>query len=68
MVLDVEMFSSWSHFGYCGNLYCTCIVLKDFAMYLRFFFFPKIVYSTSVGFVGRASKLIALPSVKSTRT
>ncbi|MFO0446636.1 MAG: hypothetical protein ACK51L_03110, partial [bacterium] len=33
-----------------------------------FFFFSNIVYSTSVGFVGRASKLIALPSVKSTRT
>jgi len=24
MVLDVEMFSPWSHFGYICNFYCTC--------------------------------------------
>jgi hypothetical protein len=28
VVLDVEMFASWSHLGYICNLYCTCIVFK----------------------------------------
>ncbi len=58
MILDVEMFSLWSHFGYICNLYCTCIDFKNLQCILGVAFstgIPCCLVSSISHMIGNAS-------------